>query len=181
MLVNGDPVRLQQALSNVLVNAVKYTPAGGEVRLEGFPVDGHVVLRVRDTGVGIPPEQINNIFDLFVQSDQSLSRSKGGMGVGLTLVRSIVEQHGGAVTAQSDGPGRGSQFEIRLPRLQETSISCTDQLDGRTRRSPAGKTIAIVEDQDDNRQMLRTLLELDGFQVFVAENGPRGIAIIEQY
>lgn len=182
VLINGDPVRLQQALSNVLVNAVKYTPAGGEVRLEGFPMDGHVIMRVRDTGVGILPEQIDNIFDLFVQSDQTLNRSKGGMGVGLTLVRSIVEQHGGSVVAHSEGPGKGSEFEISLPRIHD-SLSTGSQHDGNASNldSVKKKTVALIEDQPDNRQMLARLLELDGFEVFTAENGPKGLAVIEMH
>jgi len=178
-MVHGDPARLQQALSNVLANAVKYTPSGGEVSLEGFPVDDHIVLRVRDTGVGIRRDQIDSIFDLFVQSDQTLSRSKGGMGVGLTLVRSIVEQHDGEVTAQSDGPGHGSQFEIRLPRLLDPERVDSRSIGQRQPTAQPRKVIVIVEDQDDNRQMLRKLLELDGFQVYDAENGAKGLAAIE--
>jgi two-component system CheB/CheR fusion protein len=182
MQVHGDPVRLQQALSNLLVNAAKYTPSGGNVRLNVFPEDGHVVMRVHDTGVGIAPEQIDSIFDLFVQSDQTLSRSKGGMGVGLTLVRSIVQQHDGRVTAHSDGPGQGSRFEIRLPRLMEAVERFGDHRDdGHAAPAAKGLTIVIIEDQEDNRQMLRTLLELEGYQVYAAENGTKGLAAIEQH
>jgi two-component system CheB/CheR fusion protein len=182
MHVDGDPVRLQQALSNLLVNAAKYTPSGGRVGLDVFPEDGHVVLRVSDTGAGISPENLDSIFELFVQCDQTLSRSRGGMGVGLTLVRSIVEQHAGRVTAHSDGPGQGSRFEIRLPRLKETAERLAGYQEERRCNSPAkNASILIVEDQDDNRLLLRRLLELQGFQVYTAENGPKGLAAIEQH
>jgi two-component system CheB/CheR fusion protein len=182
MHVCGDPVRLQQTISNLLVNAAKYTPAGGEVRLEVFPEDQQIVVRVSDTGVGIAADQLGSIFELFVQGDQTLSRSKGGMGVGLTLVRSIVEQHEGTVSAHSDGPGKGSQFEIRLPRLMDVADRFTEcRNDGQPASVPLDGSIVIIEDQADNRQMLQALLELDGYQVFTAENGPKGLAAIEQY
>jgi two-component system CheB/CheR fusion protein len=180
LAVLGDPVRLQQAVSNLLMNSAKYTPSGGEIRLETMDENGQVVIRVTDNGTGISTEQIRSIFDLFVQSDETLHRSKGGMGVGLTLVRAIVEQHNGTVTAASDGPGHGSCFEIRLPRLLEVPQAAADRT-AKGELASAGGTIVIVEDQDDNRIMLRKLLELDGYQVFAAENGPKGLAAIEQH
>jgi chemotaxis methyl-accepting protein methylase/signal transduction histidine kinase/chemotaxis response regulator CheB len=179
--VNGDPVRLQQAIANLLVNAAKYTPPTGTVRLEVVRDGAEAVIRVSDNGVGIAQDNLQNIFDLFVQCDQTLSRSKGGMGVGLTLVRSIVEQHKGSVTAHSDGPGHGSRFEIRLPLLIEGLKRRTADRTGRASQPSDGSTIVVVEDQEDNRRMLRALLELDGYRVFTAENGPKGLAAIEQH
>lgn len=180
--VYGDGVRLQQALTNLLVNAAKYTPPGGQVQLEVFPEQQQIVMRVTDTGIGIAPEQMECIFELFVQGEQSLQRSKGGMGVGLTLVRSIVEQHGGTVTAKSEGPGKGSQFEIRLPRLAEHEAPTAESpKGGGTQTALKDGSIVIIEDQDDNRHMLRALLELDGYRVITAEDGTKGLAAIEQH
>ena len=118
--VDGDPTRLGQVISNLLTNAAKYTPPNGVVTVRAKQVDDEVVLSVRDTGIGISPEVLPRIFDLFVQERQALDRSQGGLGIGLTIVRSLVERHGGSVSARSDGPGKGSEFIIRLP-LDATS------------------------------------------------------------
>lgn len=182
MFVHGDAARLQQALSNLLGNAAKYTPKGGKVSLHARPDNGEVLFTVRDTGVGLPPDKLESIFDLFVQSDHTLHRSDGGMGIGLTLVRSIVEMHSGRVTAHSKGPGQGSTFEIRLPRLEsplgESRVDPQD--DSFTSNAAGDGRVVIVEDQDDARRMLRSLLELDGYDVHEAENGTRGLALIER-
>ena len=116
IIVLGDAARLQQAVSNLLANAAKYTPTGGNVSLAVRLEGDEVALVVQDSGVGIPHDKLNTIFDLFVQSDDTLHRCDGGMGIGLTLVRSIIEMHNGRVEAHSDGLGQGSRFEIRLPR-----------------------------------------------------------------
>ena len=183
LLVNGDAARLQQALTNLLSNAARYTPAGGEVCLETCAEGDQVVLRVCDNGIGIPPNQLESIFDLFVQSDHSLHRSNGGMGIGLTLVRSIVEMHQGKVSVTSDGPGCGSCFEIRLARLAESPEDSREQAPPAAAEAPAtarGGRVVIVEDQDDARNMLRTMLELEGYEVIEADSGTRGLAVIEQ-
>ena len=113
--LEADPTRLEQILVNLLTNAAKYTPAGGRIQLIAGVEGDEVVFRVRDNGVGIPPELLPRMFDLFAQGDRSLARSEGGLGIGLTLVRSLAELHGGTVTATSDGPGKGSEFVVRLP------------------------------------------------------------------
>jgi two-component system CheB/CheR fusion protein len=117
--VEADPTRLQQVVGNLLTNAAKYTEPGGSISLEARQEGKVVVLWVRDTGVGIPPEMLPRIFDLFVQAERRLDRSHGGLGIGLTLVRRLVEMHGGTVTAHSGGPGRGSEFVVRLPALSD--------------------------------------------------------------
>ena len=132
--LEADPTRLEQILVNLLTNAAKYTPAGGRIQLIAGVEGGEVVFRVRDNGVGIPPEMLPRMFDLFAQGDRSLARSEGGLGIGLTLVRSLAELHGGTVTATSDGPGKGSEFVVRLPaadgrprgptRLEGPDASC---------------------------------------------------------
>ncbi|HEV3436120.1 MAG TPA: hybrid sensor histidine kinase/response regulator [Gemmata sp.] len=113
--LNADRVRLAQVFSNLLNNAAKYTEPGGRVSLSARAADGRVVVRVRDTGVGIPRDVLPRVFELFTQVDRTLNRSEGGLGVGLALVRRLVEMHGGTVSAQSDGPGKGTEFTVSLP------------------------------------------------------------------
>ena len=116
LLVDGDPIRLSQVVSNLLTNAAKYTPPGGHITVQAEPAEGEVVLRVRDTGVGIAPDLLPRVFDLFVQERQGIDRSQGGLGLGLTIVRNLIEGHGGSVQARSEGLGHGSEFIVRLPR-----------------------------------------------------------------
>ena len=113
--LRADPVRLSQVFSNLLNNAAKYTPAGGSVSLTAEKTDAQVIVRIRDTGVGIPREMLPEVFDLFTQIDKNLNRSQGGLGIGLALVRRLVELHDGTVAVQSEGPGRGAEFSVRLP------------------------------------------------------------------
>ena len=116
--VDADSIRMAQVLSNLLNNAAKYTQPGGQIRLAAAAEGAEVVFRVRDNGIGIPPEMLSRIFDLFAQVDHSLDHSQGGLGLGLTLVRSLVEMHGGSVQALSEGLSRGSEFIVRLPILE---------------------------------------------------------------
>jgi signal transduction histidine kinase len=116
--VDADPLRLTQVISNLLNNAVKYTPPGGRIECTVRDVDGHAVLSVSDTGVGITVEMLPRIFDLFAQADGARTRGRDGLGIGLTLVRRLVQLHGGQVEGRSDGLGRGSEFIVRLPLTQ---------------------------------------------------------------
>ncbi len=182
--VVGDPARLQQVISNLLANAAKYTPPGGRVTLVTGIEANDVVVRIRDTGVGLPSNETESIFELFVQSDHALDRSDGGMGVGLTLVRSIVEMHAGSVSASSAGADQGSEFVVRLPREGGMPTRRPNSAQVEHQMVPpkqSGGCIVVVEDQDDARRMLRTLLELQGFEVHEAENGTKGLAVIERY
>jgi signal transduction histidine kinase len=113
--LEGDAARLTQVVANLLGNAAKFTPLGGEIAVSGYREDGAIVLRVRDTGVGISPELLPLVFDLCAQADRSLPHAEEGLGVGLTLARILVELHGGTIAAHSEGPGRGSEFVVRLP------------------------------------------------------------------
>src|SRR6185437_10993763 len=113
--VSGDHARLVQCVANILTNASKYTDPGGEIRIEMHSDGSRAVITITDNGVGIPAELLPQIFDLFVQSNRSLDRSQGGLGIGLSVVRRLIEMHGGSVSAASDGPGRGARFEITLP------------------------------------------------------------------
>ena len=176
-MVDGDPARLQQIQANLLSNASKYSSLGGEVRFELRREGGDAVIRVSDNGRGIEPELLPRIFDLFVQGDQSIARPEGGLGIGLTLLRSLVELHKGRVDARSDGPGRGSVFTVRLP-LAVVGAART----GASPQQPvAARTIVLVEDQADARRMMQILLESDGRQVFTAENGLSGAELIERH
>jgi signal transduction histidine kinase/CheY-like chemotaxis protein len=179
-VVMGDPVRLEQVACNLLQNAIKYTPRGGRLGVSVETVGGEALLRVRDNGVGLSPEMLQTIFEPFAQVESSRQRSEGGLGLGLPLVRSLTEMHGGRVEAVSDGPGKGSEFIVRLPLLAE---------DRRTSsfRRPApppvraaepvasGTHVLVVEDNEDGRESLRELLEIWGYQVSVAGNGPEGV------
>jgi two-component system CheB/CheR fusion protein len=173
--VVGDPARLQQIQANLLSNASKYSPRGGQVRLELRAQDGSVMIRVTDNGRGIAPATLPRIFDLFVQGEQSLDRSEGGLGVGLTLLRSLVELHNGRVEAHSDGPGSGSVFTVWLPLAVDGSVDTGDKPEAR-----AVKTVVVVEDQPDARRMLQLLLEARGVTVFTAENGADGVSLIQR-
>ncbi|HET9489420.1 MAG TPA: ATP-binding protein [Methylomirabilota bacterium] len=171
--VDADETRIEQIVSNLLANAVKYTASGGDVTVRVKRDGAAAVLEVADTGVGIPPNLLDRVFDLFVQADAGLDRRQGGLGIGLTLVKRLVELHGGQVRASSDGPGRGSMFTVTLPSVDAPS---------QPRRSGAGRRpnrrcrVLIVEDNNDAREMLSLALSLDGHEVHEAVDGTSGLA-----
>jgi len=173
----GDPVRLQQVVANLLSNAVRHSDAGGRVELAVRCDDGHAYLSLRDHGTGIQPELLPKIFELFVQSDQHLDRSRGGLGVGLTLVKRIVELHGGTVEAKSDGAGLGSEFVVRLPLSAPRETQRREQVHTEVL---VGCRIVLVEDQADAREMLSLLLTARGHEVVEAPDGTAGIEQIER-
>ncbi len=176
VLVRGDASRLQQVVVNLLSNAASYSPAGAavELRLEG--AEGWAQLQVSDRGIGIAPEMLGKIFELFVQVEQRLDRPRGGLGVGLSLARSVIELHGGAIEAFSDGPGSGSRFVVRLP-LQSNAIRGRAERPGRSRRQ---YRLVVVEDNADSREMLRVLLEKRRHVVIEAADGAQGVELIER-
>jgi signal transduction histidine kinase/CheY-like chemotaxis protein len=175
--VNGDPTRLEQVVSNLLDNAVKFTPPGGRVDVTISSEGPYAVLRVRDTGIGIPTDMLTRIFNLFVQANPSPDRSEGGLGLGLTLVKRLVELHGGRVSASSAGPHLGSEFVVHLPRISDPTTrphpTRPDPLP-----APRPRHILIAEDNLDFRTGLRMLLALWGHRVEEAENGGRALEII---
>lgn len=176
LLVDGDPARLQQIAVNLLSNAVRYSPPRANVVVEVDVETDHCVLRVRDQGSGISAKMLPHIFELFVQSDQGLERAQGGLGIGLTLVKKIVELHGGKVEAHSDGVDKGSTFTVRLPRSTEMRA----RSDASPPSQPVARTILVVEDQPDAREMLTLLLQAHGDQVFGAADGPTALEILER-
>jgi two-component system CheB/CheR fusion protein len=173
--VNGDGARLQQIQANLLSNASKYTHRGGHVRFELRKERGNAVIRVSDDGRGIEPELLPRIFDLFVQGEQSIARREGGLGIGLTLLKSLAELHNGRVTVHSEGPDRGSEFTVTIPLASEAVVTEADGQSGTSVR-----TVVLVEDQDDARRMMQLLLETEGVTVATAKDGKEGAELIEQ-
>lgn len=161
--IQADAHRMQQAIGNLVTNAIKYSPSGEEVIVRVEPDGDQVLIRVIDNGIGIAPEMLDSIFEMFVQSESTLDRSCGGMGLGLTLVRLVVLAHQGTVEARSAGGGLGSEFQVRLPRIPvPRQKKVTDQIEESTARF---KRILLVEDQEDARRMLCSLLRIEGFHV----------------
>jgi two-component system CheB/CheR fusion protein len=179
--VEGDAARLQQVQVNLLVNAVKYTSTGS-VHFSLERVKNHAVIRVRDTGMGMTKGFQQRLFQPFAQADETLNRADGGMGVGLTLARRLVEMHGGAITAHSEGRNRGSEFVVRLP-LSRQPAETDDQSvrpDAQVAPDVSGVKVLVVEDNADTRDMLRTLLDTYGYQVSDAGDGRAAVAAIER-
>jgi signal transduction histidine kinase/DNA-binding response OmpR family regulator len=190
--VQGDPARLIQVFANLLNNAAKYTDPGGTIWLAlaagPDPADGEAPapafceVRVRDTGVGIAPELLPTVFELFIQANRSLDRSQGGLGVGLTLVRRLVELHGGAVEARSDGADRGSEFVVRLPLVPapaEVGPAAADAPAPEPGTDPL--RVVVVDDNVDGVESLADLIGLLGHEVRVAHDGPAGIAAVAAF
>jgi signal transduction histidine kinase/DNA-binding response OmpR family regulator len=172
--VDGDPTRLEQIVGNLTLNAVKYTPAPGRIALAVGIDAGEAVLRVQDSGVGIPADLLPRVFDLFVQGTGSLDRAQGGLGVGLTLVRRLVELHRGTVKASSAGPGQGSVFTVRLPARSPLPVTAHAE---RVTRAVRPCRVLVVEDNRDARESLRQLLEVWGHEVHEADDGLAAIEI----
>jgi signal transduction histidine kinase len=172
--VDGDSTRLEQIATNLIDNALKYTPAGGDIDI-GIAVEGEdVVLTVRDSGVGIAPDLLPHVFDVFVQGAISIDRSQGGLGIGLSLVRRLVELHGGSVSASSAGTSSGSTFQMRLPRTDAAAaLGDSAVIDATGSKS----TILLIEDNDDGREMMATMLESFGHPVLQARDGLEGVRI----
>jgi CheY-like chemotaxis protein len=179
--VNGDPVRLAQVIGNLIHNAAKFTDPGGHItlRLVAAPEVRLATLTVRDTGIGIDADMLLHVFDTFAQADRSLDRSRGGLGLGLALVKGLVELHKGTVWAYSEGTGRGAEFNVLLPitsgpEKRETSPPLTAT-------GPGPNRILIIEDNPDVAQTLRELLEWSGCTVAVAYTGPAGVELAREF
>ncbi|MEN3278827.1 MAG: hypothetical protein V7631_4617, partial [Massilia sp.] len=169
--VLGDRTRLVQVLSNILNNAAKYTPPGGQIVLRVSAMNDRVVVTVTDNGIGIEPDVLPYIFELFTQAERTPDRSQGGLGIGLALVKSLVALHGGSVDARSEAPGRGSEFEICLPRM-DAAATAPAAAGGETQAARAQPLrVVVVDDNQDAAQMLATLLEVQGHAVSVEYDG----------
>jgi two-component system, sensor histidine kinase len=170
--LEADPTRLTQMVTNLLDNAAKYTNPGGHIEVSAQRDGAHVVICVRDTGVGIPLDLQARIFELFTQGDVPIARPLGGLGLGLSLVRSLTELHGGTVEVRSEGTGRGSEFTLRLPAGTVESKSGAE-----VASTGAARHVLVIEDNTDAREMLRIALELDGHRVETAADGASGVEV----
>lgn len=180
LLVDADGVRVDQILTNILTNAIKYTPEGGHVTLTIRHDGSDGVLEVTDDGVGIAPDRIGRIFELFAQAENAIGRAQGGMGIGLALVRNLVDLHGGTVEAKSDGVGKGSTFTVRLPLASELQAQMipVDSQPAKDTVSSQQRRIVIVEDNNDVRDLLRLRLKKLGHHVLDARDGEEGLRVV---
>jgi len=186
-LVMADPLRMAQVLSNLLHNAAKYTEDGGTIRLSAAVEGGQVAFRVLDDGIGIPAAMLDRVFDVFTQVDRTLDRSEGGLGLGLSLVRGLVEMHGGTVEARSEGLGRGSEFIVRLPLLApdpaEAPAAPPPEAAGAPADPPAGaavppRRVLVVDDNITSAQSLALILQYEGHDVQVVHDGPTALQAV---
>jgi two-component system, sensor histidine kinase len=174
--VEGDSVRLEQVLTNLVTNAVKYTPPGGLIRVTLCAEGDDAVLSVEDTGFGISPNLLPFVFDMYVQADRTLARARGGLGIGLALVRRLVELHGGTIVASSKGEGHGSTFIVRLKQIPWAGVSA-EKVASRERRARP-RRVLLIEDSVHARERLRMMLELAGHAVYDAADGVRGLELL---
>ncbi len=176
--VGGDAVRLTQVFANLLNNAAKYTNHGGVIKVSTRREHGDAVVSIKDNGIGIAPNLLGQVFDMFMQVDRSTRRSQGGLGIGLTLVKSLVAMHGGTVEARSDGPGLGSEFIVRLPLLVDSTL--TAETARRIQPLPS-RRILIVDDSRDGGESLAMLLRVLGADVALAHNGRDALDCVDTF
>ncbi|HUP98234.1 MAG TPA: MASE1 domain-containing protein [Usitatibacter sp.] len=176
VVVSADPARLEQIVGNLLSNAIKFTPANGTIHVTVGEEGGEGVLRVRDDGIGMPQELVPKVFDLFTQGERKLDRGEGGLGIGLTLVHTLADLQGGSAQAHSAGPGKGSEFVVRLPR----AAAAPEAPAAPPRPFARPSRVLIIEDNDDARESLHAVLAGEGHDVYEASNGEDGIAIAER-
>lgn len=174
--IRADAVRIEQVVNNLVTNAIKYTGANGRIVVQVSTADDQAILSVKDSGIGLAPGMIERVFELFTQAEGTLDRSQGGMGIGLTLVRNLVELHDGSVSVISAGLGHGSEFTVRLPRIQTvTKHDVTQQLQQEAMHQTPVDKVLIVEDNEDSRELLAAILTQRGYEVATAEDGQSGI------
>jgi PAS domain S-box-containing protein len=179
VMLSADPLRLAQILSNLLSNAAKYTNEGGRVELRATVQAGEIVIGVRDNGIGLSPESQAHIFEMFSQVTPALDRAEGGLGIGLALSRGLVALHGGRIEVRSAGLGRGSEFIVTLPLLQEQPAASPDGEPAR-QRGATPQTVLIADDNADARDSLAALLEIGGHTIHVAPDGQQALALAER-
>ena len=177
--LDADPARLAQVFGNLLNNSSRYTKPGGTISIEVERSDSEVVVKVKDTGAGIPQDKLISIFDMFTQIDRTTERSQGGLGIGLALVKRLVEMHGGTVEARSAGEGQGSEFLVRLPVLSKRTTQVAPEV--AAENPPTERRILIVDDNRDSADSLAMLLEITGNKTFMAHDGLEAIAAVEKH
>ena len=172
--IDADPTRIAQVMGNLLTNAAKYTPDGGEISLRVYECDAAACVSVTDTGLGIPPEALGEVFGMFAQVNRTLDRAQGGLGIGLALARRLAEMHGGSIVAESEGLGRGSTFTVRLP------LSCDAEDSGAAPRASIRpsrrRRVLVVDDNQDAATTLAMMLELEGHATCVAFSAQDALA-----
>jgi CheY-like chemotaxis protein len=173
--IDADPTRVEQIFGNLLGNALKFAPAGSSISLSVGREGADAVLRVSDTGMGMPAALVERVFEPFVQGERPLDRSQGGLGIGLTLVRRLAELHGGSASAASDGPGHGSIFTVRLPAIEAPPRSAAPAAAAST---GAARRILVVEDNPDARETLKRLLEYEGHAVRAAADAAAALELL---
>jgi CheY-like chemotaxis protein len=178
--LEADPTRLEQVIANLLNNAAKYTMPGGHIWVTAGLEGEEAVVRVRDTGIGVPPDVLDRVFEPFVQSDGSLARSDGGLGVGLTLVRSLIEMHGGTVEARSPGLGQGSEFAVRLPARALVAEAPALVAEPESATPSRGLRVLVVEDNIDAAESLTSLLRLWNHDVTMVHDGRSALEAARQ-
>ena len=181
LLVDADPVRLAQVVGNLLTNAAKYTEACGHIAVSARRENGEAILSVRDDGIGIAPDMLPHVFELFVQADHAATRSQGGLGIGLTLVKNLIEMHDGTVVAQSAGLGNGSDFTIRLPLLAQKYATSPVFSEPTGMQPSSGLRLLVVDDNEDAGDSLAMLLRLQGHEVRIARDGASALDIATAY
>jgi PAS domain S-box-containing protein len=180
MPIQADPTRVEQIIANLLTNAAKYTPEGGQIALRAYPKDDTVIITVQDTGVGLPAELLPRVFDLFMQADRTLDRAEGGLGIGLTVVRQLTEMHGGSVAAASEGLGRGSEFTVRLP-LDRTSAASAGGRQPSVTPSRTPLKILVVDDNHDTARTSALWLKTFGHDLREAYDGKTALEIAREF
>ncbi|HEX3481936.1 MAG TPA: ATP-binding protein [Kofleriaceae bacterium] len=185
LAVDGDPDRLAQVVSNLLTNAAKYTERGGRITVSAERHGDGIAVRVQDTGIGIASEMLPRVFDMFVQEPQALDRSRGGLGLGLTIVRSLVAMHGGTVDVHSEGRNRGSEFVVTLPaavvRPPAASDGTAEPNGARRGDAAGGHRILVVDDNEDAADLLASALEIMGYTARVAHDGPAALKLAAEF
>jgi CheY-like chemotaxis protein/two-component sensor histidine kinase len=181
VIVDADRTRISQVLSNLLNNAAKFTERGGTVDLHVTDAGSHVDVRVSDTGIGIPKSMLTHIFEMFAQVGDAGARTQAGLGIGLTLVKQLVDLHGGQTWAESEGTGRGSTFVVRLPRIHAGGAGEQRPEVAVPAASLEPRSVLVVDDNTDAAEMLATLLRLDGHDVRTAASGPAALEIIKNF
>jgi two-component system CheB/CheR fusion protein len=182
LVLEADATRMAQVVSNLLNNACKFTSPGGHIQLSAGREDGQAVIRVVDDGIGIPAEMQSRVFEMFAQVDTSLERAQGGLGIGLTIARRLVEMHGGTLGVRSGGPGEGSELTIRLPLAPEAAVEPAARERGGEESGPRpGLRILVVDDNQDSADSLALWMEIVGHEVRTAHDGPSALAAAEQH
>jgi PAS domain S-box-containing protein len=177
--LDADPARLAQAIGNLLSNAAKFTDKGGRIRLTVAHEDGQAVMRVEDNGIGIAAEHLERIFEMFAQLDTSLERSRDGLGIGLTLVKTLVEMHGGSIEVHSEGVGRGSRFVVRLP-VMTGAVEAVPVPPAAAPAPAVARRVLIVDDNEDGAESLAMMLQLGGHETHTAHDGLDAVAAAER-